>query len=279
MIWDGKTNPVYTIYKRRGKRYKNMNYEELYTGLQSLEKTLKDKQSAALKQYKNAVKNTEAGDLKSLSKNLELLISVLGEQQSLAESIKQAVDGFAVKEYFENGDFAAQLLEFCATKEIDVKGEYPVYEMFPYKVKIDAENQDVYVDKKRIPCARPAELARQIKVGQDKLNNASFNAQSFLNELADAYDLAIIKGNKVPASDQYLLDLYKLMVPMARSRKEYDLQSFAFDLARLHGSDIKAAKDGRLYQFGPGRKVNKKVRILDKNGQEIFLFTIRFYEA
>ena len=47
-----------------------MNYEELYGSLQNLEKELKDKQSAAQKQYKNAVKNTEAGDIKSLSKNL-----------------------------------------------------------------------------------------------------------------------------------------------------------------------------------------------------------------
>lgn len=256
-----------------------MNYEELYASLQSLEKTLKDRQAAALKQYKNAVKNTEFGDIKSLSKNLEQLLAILAEQQKLAEELKQNVENFDTKAYFEGGDFAAQLLEACAEKEIDVKGEYPVYEMFPYKVKIDAENQDIYVDKKRIPCARPAELAKQIKTGQDKLNSASFNAQSFLNELADAYDLAIIKGNKAPASDLYLSDLYKLMVPMARSRKEYDLQSFAFDLARLHASDGLTTKDGRSCQFGPGRKVNKKIRILDREGRETFLFTICFYQA
>lgn len=256
-----------------------MNYEELYNALQGLEKTLKDKQSAALKQYKNAVKSTETGDLKSLSKNLEQLSSILSEQQCIAENLKQAVDNFDAQAYFMNGDFAAQLLDICVGKGIDVKGDYPVYEMFPYKVKIDAENQDVYVDKKRIPCVRPAEVAKQIKTGQDRLNKASFNAQSFLNELADAYDLEILRGKKVPASDQYLLDLYKLMVPMTRSRKEYDLQSFAFDLARLHASDTSTTKDGRFYQFGPGRKVNKKVRILDKNGVETFLFTIRFYEA
>lgn len=256
-----------------------MNYEELYGRLQGLEKSLKEKQAASLKQYKNAVKSTDAGDVKSLSKNLEQLLSVLAEQKNIVESLKQNVEGFDTKTYFESGDFATQLLEVCAEKEIDVKGEYPVYEMFPYRVKIEAETQDVYVDKKRIPCARPLELAKQIKTGQDKLNSASFNAQGFLNELADAYDLEIIRGRKVLGSDLYLLDLYKLMVPMARSKKEYDQQSFAFDLARLHASDVETTKDGRSYQFGPGRKVNKQVRILDKEGRETFLFTIRFYEA
>lgn len=255
-----------------------MNYEELYSSLQNLEKDLKDKQSAALKQYKNTVKNTEIGDIKSLSKNLEALLNVLSEQQSIVENLKQEVENFDTKAYFESGDFAKQLLNSCAEKEIDVKGDYPTYEMFPYKVKIDAENQDVYVDKKRIPCARPVELTKQIKLGQEKLNKAFFNAQSFLNELCDAYDLAIIKGKKTPGADLHLMDLYKFMVPMARSRKEYDLQSFAFDLARLHASDTKAAKDGRFYQFGSSRKSNKMIRILDKEGREMFLGTICFYK-
>ncbi len=256
-----------------------MNYEELYNTLQSLEKDLKDKQTAAQKQYKNVVKSTETGDVKNLAKTLEQLLSVLSEQQEIAKQLKQEVEGFDAQAYFESGDFAGQLLEYCAEKEIDVKGEYPIYEMFPYKVKIDAENQDVYVDKKRIPCARPAELAKQIKVGQDKLDKAFFNAQSFLNELADAYDLAIIKGKKALGSDLYLTDLYKLMVPMSRSRKEYDMQSFAFDLARLHASDVKNTKDGRRYQFGPSRKANKMVRILDREGNERLLSTVCFCEA
>lgn len=256
-----------------------MNYEELYGSLQSLEKDLKDKQAAAQKQYKNAVKSTETGDIKSLYKNLETLAELISEQTDIVEKLWQKVEGFDARVYFESGDFAGQLLEVCKEKGIDVQGDYPVYEMFPYKVKIDAENQDIYVDKKRIPCVRPAELAKQIKLGQDKLDKAFFNAQSFLNELADAYDLLTIKGKKAPSADLYLLDIYKLMVPMARSRKEYDLQSFAFDLARLYASDIKTAKDGRFYQFGPSKKPNKMVRILDGEGVERFLSTIRFYEG
>lgn len=255
-----------------------MNYEELYSNLQNLEKDLKDKQASALKQYKNSVKNTETGDIKSLSKNLETLSAILSEQQNIVEQLKQNVEGFDAKAYFESGDFAGQLLEACEEREIDVKGEYPIYEMFPYKVRIDAENQDVYVDKKRYPCARPLEMAKQIKFGQDKLDKAFFNAQSFLNELVDAYDLAIIKGKKAPGSDLYLTDLYKLMVPMARSRKEYGAQSFAFDLARLYCSDTKKTKNGRSYQFGPSRKNNKVVRILDGEGKEMFLSTVCFYE-
>lgn len=258
-----------------------MNYEELYSVLQGLEKDLKDKQAAGQKYYKNTLKDTESGDIKSLAKDLDSLLSAISEQQRIAESIKQNVEGFDVKAYFKDGDFAGQLLESCAEKSIDVKGDYPVYEMFPYKVRIDEEGQDVYLDKKRIQCVRPSELAKQVKAGQEKLMKASFNAQGFLNELADAYDLAMLKGKgkKAPESDLYLTDLYKLMVPMARSKKEYDLQSFAFDLARLYARtfEIKAVKDGRMYQLGPSRDGKKAVRILDAEGKEVFLSTVRFY--
>ena len=64
-----------------------MNYEELYSNLQNLEKDLKDKQASALKQYKNSVKNTETGDIKSLSKNLETLSAILSEQQNIVEQL------------------------------------------------------------------------------------------------------------------------------------------------------------------------------------------------
>ena len=254
-----------------------MNYEELYGSLQNLEKELKDKQSAAQKQYKNAVKNTEAGDIKSLSKNLETLAALLSEQKNIVEDLKREVEGFDAKHYFESGDFAGQLLEICGEKGIDVQGEYPSYEMFPYKVRVDAENQDVYLDRKRFSCVRPLSFVQMVKAGRDRLMKVPFNSQMFLNELADAYDLAILKLGKREESDIYLTSLYKFLAPMSRFRKDYDQQSFAFDLARLYASGEEITKNGRRIQFGPNRFANKAIRILDEEGNEQFLATVRFF--
>lgn len=46
---------------------------------------------------------------------------------------------------------------------------------------------------------RPRSLAGIIKAGQEKLNKASFNAQAFLGELAEAYDIAALKLKNTPA--------------------------------------------------------------------------------
>ena len=124
---------------------------------------------------------------------------------------------------------------------------------------------------------RPQSFADIVKAGQEKLNKASFNALVFVNELSDAYDLALLKQEKKPESDIYLTSLYKFLAPMSRFRKDYDQQSFAFDLARLYAADVEETKNGRKFQFGPSRNNNKAIRILDKDGKEQFLATIRFY--
>ncbi len=108
----------------------------------------------------------------------------------------------------------------------------------------------------------------------------SFNVNQFVNELSTAYDMALLKqGSKQNQPDMYLTTLYKFLVPMSRARKEYDQQSYAFDLARLYIAEPVVTKDGRAYQFGPSRNSGKAIRILDGNDREQFLATIRFYHC
>lgn len=254
-----------------------MNYEELYQNLLPMEKRLKDVTSTAQKLYKTISKDTESGDLKDLNKILAAFEELIKEEAALIQSLQGTVDGFDSRAYFENGEFASQLLDICREMNVNVTGEYPVFEMFPYKVRIDTENQDIYVDRKKVPCMRPQSFAQTVKSGQDRLMKAQFNAQAFVNELAEAYDMAILKTGKSPESDLYLTNLYKFLVPMSRSRKEYDQQNFAYDLARLYASDVTETKNGRRFQFGPSRDNNKAIRILDGEGREQFLAMIRFF--
>lgn len=254
-----------------------MNYEELYRNLQTLQKTLKDSLAASQKLYKAIGKDSETGDLKNLSKDLAALTDITASQSDTLETMKEAIGQFDSKRYLESGDFTMQMLASCQDKGIDVKGEYPVYEMFPYRVKFDTENQDICIDRKKIHCMRPQSFVNTIKAGQDKLNKASFNALAFANELADAYDLALLKANKPAGTDLYLNSLYKFLAPMSRFRRDYDQQSFAFDLARLYAADLEEIKDGRRFQFGPSRNNSKAIRILDRDGHEQFLATICFY--
>jgi hypothetical protein len=233
-------------------------------------------------------KNAEKGELKNVYKDLAQAKASISELEALIASYTGLVNGFDAREYMESGEFAQQMMAYCEKLAVDVKGEHPVYEIFPYKVRIDSDNQELYIDRKKSQCLRPKYFVDSIKQSQDKLHKATFNANAFLNELAEAYDLALLKkedsgktgqrakGGKREA-DVFLKDLYSMVVPMQRFRKEYDAQSYAFDLTRLYHSDINTTKDGRAFEFGTSRNASKLIRIIDKDGKEQFLGTIRFY--
>lgn len=255
-----------------------MNYEDLYEELKGKEKLVKDGLSSLQKYIKLISRENEGGDVKGLLRDLDGMADAADTMIKTLESMLERVNAFDTKEYFEQGDFVRQMLDACKEKGIDVQGEFPVFEMFPYRVKIDAENQDVYLDRKKVSCMRPKSFVETVYKGQEKLNKANFNALTFANELEEAYDLAALKLKKHPGADIYLNSLYKFLAPMSRFRKDYDQQSFAFDLARLYCSDVEAAKDGRKFQFGPSRISGRSIRILDKDGVERYLATIRFFE-
>lgn len=254
-----------------------MNYEDLYGALAPLEKKMKELAASLQKSAKSIAKNTESGDLKSLTKELAACQELLSEQANIREQIEFLVRDFDAREYFDSGDYAGQLVELCQEKNVDITGSYPVFEMFPYRVRFDAENQDIYLNRKKVQCMRPTSLVQTVKDSQERLKKVSFNAATFLNELADAYDLALLKAKKPEGADLYLTSLYKFLAPMGRFRRDYDQQSFAYDLARLYMSEEQTTKGGRRYQFGPSRNQSKAIRILDGEGHEQFLATIRFF--
>lgn len=257
-----------------------MNYEELLSNFSPVEAQLK----AGIKNMKKTddaiAKNAASGDLKALRKNIEILAETLSVSQGILEELKKIAGFFDEKAYFDSGDFAGQLLECCRENGVDVTGEFPVYEMFPYRVRIDAENQDLFMNRKKVACMRPSSFVSMVKAGQDKLSKVKFNADTFEKELASGYDLALLKQGKRIGTDIYLKNIYKLLVPMSRLKREYDEQTFAYDLARLYSlysEGHQETKDGRKFQFGPSRDNGKAIRILDQNGKEQYLTTICFY--
>ncbi|HPY12510.1 MAG TPA: hypothetical protein PLH14_08265 [Sphaerochaeta sp.] len=254
-----------------------MDYESLYREYQYIEKNLKDQIKGLAKLQKSIAKGMESGELAKSRSDLSQLQSINETTRESIDGLKGVLLGFDSREYIESGLFASQLLQQCREAGIDVIGDFPVYEMFPYRVRISVEEEAVYLDRKKYALLRPKSLVALIKSSQEKLYKASFNAASFANELAAAYDLAELSNPKKAGGDVYLTTLYKFLVPMARSRKEYDQQSFAFDIARLFDSEEVELKGGRRYQFGPSRNNNKALRILDREGREHYLATIRFF--
>ncbi len=253
-------------------------YEALIEALKPFQKSVKDSAVATVSTQKKIAKDVETGNLTEAKKLLAGLKDTATQLIQQTEALETELNTFDVQEYFVSGDFTRQLLEVCKEKEIDVKGEKGVYEMFPYKLRVvgDAERTgEVWMDRKKVQSCRPAFVADTVKKGQVKLFAAKFDVSVFVSELAEAYEVYCVRNNQRIGSAQTLTKIYKYLVPMARSRKEYDMQAFALDLSRAYaaGPDAWISKNtGKRYKFGTGRE-GSGIRVLSSTGVESYIST------
>ena len=75
-------------------RKEHMNYEELYSEYQVLEKEMKDKINGVQKLHKMIAKEMENGDLKSFRRDIALLESAVAEEARVLSAMKELEAGF-----------------------------------------------------------------------------------------------------------------------------------------------------------------------------------------
>lgn len=259
-------------------------YENLMETLKPLQKSVKDTAAATVSAQKKIAKDVDTGNLTEVKKLLAGLKETASQLIQQTEALEESLNTFDVQDYFVSGDFTRQLLEACKNRNIDVKGDKGVYEMFPYKIRVvgDADRTgEVWMDRKKVQSCRPSFVADTVKKGQDRLFAAKFDAGVFISELAEAYEVYCVRNGLRIGSAQKLTQIYKCLVPMARSRKEYDMQAFALDLSRAYaqGPDAWISKTtGKRYQFGTGRE-GSGIRVLSSTGVESYITTFSLMNA
>ena len=256
-----------------------LDYEQYFESALTCHKEIKEKTDYEVRTVKKILQSVTDGDINSVPKLIAGLRESAREREDALSRLEELTAGFDGREYMSGGDYVSQMLECCARLGVDTHGSFPAYEMFPCRVTINTEAQDVTVDRKRIQCLRPSKLVSLIKAELDRLSKVSFNAAAFAKELAVAYDLALLKKSKGKAYDAggpcYLLDLYDYLTPMRRHKREYTRNNYAFDLARLYATEDLVLDDGRRFRFDTVRESKKAIRILDQYNTEQYIATIR----
>ncbi|MDE6942296.1 MAG: hypothetical protein K2P40_15325, partial [Lachnospiraceae bacterium] len=127
-----------------------MNYEDFYQDLQPQQKGVKDGLASLQKLFKAVSRELEGGDVKNLAKDLEIMAQTVAAVSESVAAMKTAADGFDAKGYFESGEFAEQMLAACAEQGVDDRRQNPVNEMYPYRVTMHVENQDLYLARRKV---------------------------------------------------------------------------------------------------------------------------------
>ncbi|MBQ8095010.1 MAG: hypothetical protein IJ242_15770 [Clostridia bacterium] len=256
-----------------------MDYEILLKQIQELTKKTKDLQDAQKKYFTAINKDSENGDLKQLAKDLAFYSDKLSSLSETNAALQELVSSFDVEAYLRDGDFTTQMLDYCQQTGVDIIGTAPNFEMFPFKVKISSADRSLTVNNKKSNCVRPRKFVDDVNKAQSKMSKSNFNADKFANELAQAYDMYLLKKGKKQGVDAPIKDIYNLLTPTSKIRSFYDVNSFAYDLSRfveVNKRNSITLSDGRKVQIGTSHEKKVGYRILP-DGKEEYLFQIRFY--
>lgn len=221
------------------------------------------------------------GNLEALRQALVRHEELVGRQQDVLQAFQEKLPQFNLQAFLQE-DFHRAFLDALAAEGLAVEGEYPVYEVQPFKIRVLPEKEMVTINDKVYRNLRPGVLARHLKKEIERLQAAPFDAGRFLAALAAAYDTETarqIVRKKIEVSEQEVLlrDVYHTLTPLPQQKRAYPLQFFAFDLHRLLRSGQQYAPDGRRFFIGNVRDNRKALVVLDAQGHPQCYGVMKFY--
>lgn len=221
------------------------------------------------------------GDLEQAQRVIGRMEAALARQQEVLVSLKAKLPTFDVATYLRE-DFEKGFLSACQSQGLAVSGNFPDYEVFPFRLRVYPERGAVEVNERTLRLLRPRALAAYLKAERDRLYRAAFHAQRFIDTLARVYDILLAvkraaQGADLPqGTDIPLTDVHEQLVFHPAYRKQYTRTMFAFDLYRLLRAEVLRASDGRLMELGePARRI-KPIVIYDEQGRELRYGSLRF---
>lgn len=222
----------------------------------------------------------QSGSLEQAQQSLARLEGALTRQLENTRRLTARLPDFDVERYLRE-QFDAEFLAACQAGEVQITGEFPVYEAFPLKIKVVPEDKLILVDEKIVRLLRPRALVEHLRAQLKKLHAASFNAAAFLRSLARSYDLVLAHysaRHQVPIDELEvgLHEVYNALTLLAAQKRAYPLHVFAFDLHRLLKANALVTSDGRYCHLGSVRERSKAIRVLDEHGGEQRFGSIRF---
>ncbi len=241
------------------------------------------KLSAAIKGLERAAAQGDLDRIKALASGLEDLARAAG---SASDALKGTINQFDFDAYLTGGGFHADFVAACQAQELPVEGQFPVYEIFPVRVRIVPERRRAQIGQRTVRQLEPETLAALVRRDIDSLARRAFNATQFLKEVSHAYDVVVairekearLKTGTAAGRDGIPMparDVYEELAPTRAAQSLYTISMFAYDLGRLQKSGGLSV-DGRHVAFGSTREGSRALRSFDSTGRETFIGTILF---
>jgi hypothetical protein len=234
-----------------------------------------------------AKKSVDTWDFKTLEKSLaalgddaRLLVIKCEEKAPQINRVVQAEHDFV------SGDtYAAALEKALIDAGLYPKGQYPNYELIPFKLTIDPGQEEVILSvgrkKEKISAFAPQQVATWVAAKYKNLAERRFDSQQFCKELLEAYQI----GNKLAFKKEQILwgrgvslsTIYELLTVRRSARQEYPKEQYIYDLGRLK-EQLEIRHLSYKFEFGFARNQAQALLVTDSQGRESRIGSLIIYK-
>ncbi len=202
--------------------------------------------SAALKSAKKAKAAAATGQLRDVRQALDATVRLVDIAADDAREVRSAWS-FDEQGYFADGGYAKEILALAAEEGVQAFESDDRILSYPVIVQVSPTDSTVVIDKKKERRVRPSVLVQRLKALQAK--PPKFKAATFLESLADGYDLVVARKGTRPGATVKLTDVYGVFTLLPGSSRDYTKQEFARDLYLLDQEGLTRTTDGRRLQL------------------------------
>ncbi|MDO8685357.1 MAG: hypothetical protein Q7J78_01655 [Clostridiales bacterium] len=233
---------------------------------------------------KNVLKSWNIRDSVQIAAKMDPLTEELKENwNSLQTETNQVFD--EIKLNLNSPEFILSLEKAIKDLNIPLAGEFPNYDIPPFKLSISLENYEARLSLgrkiERTPSLNPQELAKWVSLRYKKISGRKFNLSAFLKDMLEAYSISnrlnfrekdTAWGRAVP-----LNDIYELLTLKQTARQDYPKQFFMYDLGLLKEQSTISYGEYR-FELGFARNQLKSILIVDSLGRQSMISSLTIYK-
>jgi len=223
---------------------------------------------------------TVAQAIDSADEDIRQLASSWGEHQTTIKNAIQVEQDFVLSDAYP-----LEVEEAMKNAGIPLKGEFPNYELPPFKLTFSHSSGSVKLSMgrrfKQIKAFAPSVLAAWVSKEYQQVINSKFNADYFCQELLVAYEMTnrlnLKQDSALWGHPVTLKEIYKILTLKQSVKQDYPEALFTYDLARLK-EQFEICYDGRKFELVPSRNQSSGLLLVNSKGQESRVSSLIIYD-
>ena len=190
-----------------------------------------------------------------------------------------------ISKYIGSAEYINDLESALTNLDIPYIGEFPEYDIPPYRLSVSKENMEVrlFFGRKsdKITSLNPESISNWVNIRYKKITNKKLDINVFMKELFDAYQyinkITFRNKDTIWGKAIKLTELYGLLTIKRSTKQEYPKQFYQYELGLLK-ENLNLSFNGYRFEFGFAKDISKAIAIIDSKGKVSHVSSLTIYK-